>query len=142
TPWSKRAPFLAALTLVATLQPGFVRDQEIPDPGKKLEQLYTKQAVRIPMRDGVHLFTAVYAPKDASQPYPILMVRTPYSVGPYEKDKVRSGLGPNRFLARAGYIFVYQDVRGCYMSEGKFDNMRPHLDQKAGKHDIDESSDT
>jgi putative CocE/NonD family hydrolase len=110
--------------------------------GGFVREHYTKQEVLIPMRDGVRLFTAVYSPKDAGQKYPILMLRTPYSVRPYGKDQFPSSLGPNRLFAKEGYIFVYQDVRGCYRSEGKFVDMRPHLDKKSSKEDVDESSDT
>jgi putative CocE/NonD family hydrolase len=94
------------------------------------------------MRDGIHLFTVVYAPKDTSRQYPILITRTPYSVGPYGPDRVRETLGPNPHFQKEGYIFVYQDVRGCFMSEGTFVDMRPHLDKKTTPQDIDESSDT
>lgn len=96
------------------------------------------------MRDGVHLFTAVYTPVDASpeKTYPILMMRTCYSVGPYGADAFRGSLGPCSELQRDGYIFVYQDVRGCYMSEGTFQDMTPHVAEKKGPQDVDESSDT
>ena len=100
---------------------------------------YTKHEYRIPMRDGVKLFTAVYVPKDTSQRYPMLMQRTPYSVGPYGEDNY-ADLNP--LFWREGYIFVFQDVRGRFMSEGEFDNMRPHIDHKSSNTDIDESSDT
>ncbi len=104
---------------------------------------YTKQVFQIPMRDGVKLYTIVYSPKDKSQKYPLLMNRTPYSIGPYDKGLYRFSLGPNTHFARAGYHFVYQDVRGCYMSEGVFENMRPQLPAgKKGPKDIDESTDT
>ena len=102
---------------------------------------YTKYEYRIPMRDGVHLFTSVYVPKDTSVAYPFLVERTPYSVGPYGEDQYRPALGPSEAFERAGYIFVYQDVRGRYMSEGKFVEMRPHLDEKHSNKDVDESSD-
>jgi hypothetical protein len=102
---------------------------------------YDKREHRIPMRDGMHLFTAVYSPKDLSKIYPIMLLRTPYSLRPYGEDLYRRSLGPSRWLAEDGYIFVYQDVRGCYMSEGVFDNMRPHRPNK-GPEDIDESTDT
>jgi len=95
----------------------------------------------IPMRDGVHLFTQVYAPKRTDERFPILMVRTPYSCRPYGENEYRSSLGPNRELEDDGYIFVYQDVRGTYMSEGTFVNMTPHLDVKESPADIDESTD-
>jgi len=103
---------------------------------------YTKYEYRIPMRDGKRLFTAVYAPKDELQSYPILLSRTPYSVGPYGADQYKNDLGPSPAFGKEGYIFVYQDVRGRWMSEGEFVDMRPHLAQKNGAADIDESSDT
>jgi len=81
---------------------------------------YTKYEYQIPMRDGVKLFTAVYCPKDASVPYPFLMQRTPYSVEPYGADRYRETLGPSEAAAKEGFIFVYQDSRGRYLSEGEF----------------------
>lgn len=102
---------------------------------------YTKHEFYIPMRDGVRLYTSVYVPKDRSQTYPILLNRTPYNVGPYDVDRYREGLGPHPGFAKEGYIFVYQDVRGRWMSEGKFEHMRPHNLAKRG-NDIDESTDT
>jgi len=111
---------------------------------RPVREQYVKREYRIPMRDGVRLSTAVYTPRDASprKRYPILMARTCYSIRPYGDDAYPSALGPNRRLQRDGYIFVYQDVRGCYMSEGKFVNMTPHVANKKGKHDVDESTDT
>jgi putative CocE/NonD family hydrolase len=70
------------------------------------------------------------------------MMRTPYGIHPYEEDKYRFSLGPNRNFIKEGYIFVYQDVRGRYMSEGVYANMRPQLQKKSGPKDIDESTDT
>jgi len=102
---------------------------------------YTKYEYRIPMRDGVHLFTSVYVPKDTSQPYPFLIDRTPYSVAPYGVDSYRTRLGPSPDFDEAGYIFVFQDVRGRFMSEGTFVEMRPHIDVKKSKQDVDDSSD-
>src|ERR1700735_1388848 len=102
---------------------------------------YTKYEYRIPMRDGVHLFTSVYVPKDSAHPYPFLIDRTPYSVGPYGVDLYRRQLGPSPEFDKAGYIFVFQDVRGRYMSGGSFIEMRPHLDDKKSKQDVDDSSD-
>ena len=105
---------------------------------------YEKKEYFIPMRDGVKLFTAVYSPKDKSRKYPILMNRTPYSVRPYGEDSLRRRLGPSEYLREDGYIFVYQDVRGRYMSEGLYDNMRPQIDfeNKKKQKEIDESTDT
>jgi hypothetical protein len=104
---------------------------------------YTKYEYRIPMRDGKRLFTAVYVPKDpAGGPYPFLMDRTPYNVGPYGEDKYPQRLGPSEEFQKAGYIFVYQDVRGRWMSEGDFQEMRPHIDDKKSPQDVDDASDT
>jgi uncharacterized protein len=96
----------------------------------------------IPMRDGVKLYTQIYAPKDISQKYPILLFRTPYSIGYYEPNQYRTTLGPNSAYAEEGFIFVYQDVRGKFKSEGEFVVMRPHVINKKGPQDTDESSDT
>jgi putative CocE/NonD family hydrolase len=103
---------------------------------------YTKFEYHIPMRDGVKLFTAVYVPKDDTQSYPFLLMRTPYSVAPYGADQYPKDLGPSPAFAREGYIFVNQDVRGRCLSEGEFVNMRPHIPSKTGPKDVDESSDT
>jgi putative CocE/NonD family hydrolase len=103
---------------------------------------YTKYEYNITMRDGKRLFTAVYVPKDDSQTYPILLKRTPYSVKPYGADQYPENLGPSLLFGKEGYIFVYQDVRGRWMSEGDFVHMRPHRTTKNGKLDIDESTDT
>ena len=104
---------------------------------------YTKYEFRIPMRDGKHLFTAVYVPKDAAGgPYPFLMDRTPYSVDPYGEDQYPKHLGPSEEFEKSGYIFVYQDVRGRWMSEGEFLEMRPHIDNKKSPRDVDDASDT
>ncbi len=64
--------------------------------------------------------------------YPILMTRTPYSSGPYGEDKFPEKLGPSKEFARERYIFVKTDVRGRFMSEGEFDNMRPIIENKTG----------
>jgi len=103
---------------------------------------YTKYEYRIPMRDGKKLFTSVYVPKDSSQSYPILMDRTPYNVAPYGEDQYKKTLGPSDEFEKAGYIFVYQDVRGRYLSEGEFVEMHPHVDVKKSAKDVDDSSDT
>ncbi|MGA2375761.1 MAG: CocE/NonD family hydrolase [Candidatus Sulfotelmatobacter sp.] len=110
-------------------------------PEYDIKEHYTKYEYRIPMRDGVHLFTSVYVPKDASRTYPFLINRTPYSVAPYGVDLYRTRLGPSPDFDKAGYIFVNQDVRGRYMSEGTFIEMRPHIDNKKSKQDVDDASD-
>ncbi len=106
-----------------------------------VEDNYNKREVVIPMRDGINLHTTIFSPKDTSKKYPILMTRTPYSSRPYGEDKFRSIIGPNEYLMKQGNIFVYQDVRGRWMSEGVYDNMRPFIPNKKGKQ-IDEASDT
>jgi uncharacterized protein len=103
---------------------------------------YTKYEYRIAMRDGAKLFTSVYMPKDARKPYPMIMVRTPYSVSPYGVDQYKTSLGPSEKFDREGFIFVFQDVRGRYMSEGEYVHVRPHIAYKNGPRDVDESSDT
>ncbi|MBB6270247.1 hypothetical protein HDF26_000674 [Pedobacter cryoconitis] len=103
---------------------------------------YTKIERLIPMRDGVRLFTSIYIPKDKAEKYPFIINRTPYSVAPYGAEKYRTNLGPSSLFIREGYIFVYQDVRGKWMSEGNFVDTRPFNPQKKGKNQIDESSDT
>ena len=103
---------------------------------------YTKIERSIPMRDGVKLFTSIYIPKDQTKKYPFLINRTPYTVAPYGADKFKTSLGNFPAMMREGFIFVYQDVRGRWMSEGTFDDIRPQIANKKSKKDIDESSDT
>ena len=107
-----------------------------------LRDNYIKKEMRIPMRDGIGLFTAVYMPRDSSIKYPLLMVRTPYSIAPYGVDQYPYRLGPNAGLMREKFIFVYQDVRGRYMSEGSFEEMTPHINASQKSKETDESSDT
>ncbi len=133
---------LFAITFAFTsfAQPGPLTGQqrELADYIKKN---YTKSEVMIPMRDGVKLFACIYEPKDKKQKYPIMFDRTPYSVGPYGLNNYKTSLGPDELFAREGYIFVYQDVRGRYMSEGVYEDVRPYIPNKKGNQ-IDETSDT
>ncbi len=116
---------------------------QLPD-STYIKQNYEKLEVHIPMRDGIQLFTSIYLPKDKAKTYPILMQRTCYSVSPYGATKYRRTLGPSKHLMKDGYIFVYQDVRGRWMSEGEFDNMRPNIpgNDRKNKTAVDEASDT
>ncbi len=107
-----------------------------------IKKHYNKQEVTITMRDSIKLFTTIYSPKDKSKTYPILMMRTPYSCAPYGENEFRKNIGPNRILMQEGNIMVYQDVRGRWMSEGTYDNMRAYIPNKKTNKDIDESSDT
>lgn len=102
---------------------------------------YQKQEHLVPMRDGVQLFTAVYLPRDTTRKYPLLIKRTPYSVAPYGVEKYPGSLGPSDHFAKAGYIFVNQDVRGRFMSEGEFQQVTPHQPEKRLATDVDESTD-
>ena len=102
---------------------------------------FTKREVYIPMRDGIRLFTAIYTPKNTDAKYPILLKRTPYTVAPYGENKMPNSF-QNMTLARGGYIFVFQDVRGKWMSEGDFVDVRPIVAERKSKSDIDESTDT
>ncbi len=111
------------------------QDRKAPDPDY-VKNNYDKQEACIPMRDGKKLYTAIYTPKDKDHSYPFLMERTPYSSGPYGDTLYKRSLGPNSRLMRGKYIFVYQDVRGRYMSEGNFEEMTPAASQ------INESTDT
>lgn len=105
------------------------------------EEHYTKSEFRVPMRDGVRLHTAVYAPKDDAEAAPILLLRTPYSVRPYGTDAYPDPGHSASDFAREGFILVYQDVRGRNGSDGEFVHVRPHRPRKQGPADIDESTD-
>jgi uncharacterized protein len=110
--------------------------------GDDVKANYTKQEYQVAMRDGAKLFTSVYIPKDTSQKYPIMLNRTPYSVSPYGANEYKQQIGPTPLFQKEKYIFVYQDVRGRYMSEGTFVDVRPIIANKKSTADIDEASDT
>ena len=93
------------------------------------------------MRDGIQLYTVIYVPKEMNEKYPFLLERTPYSCGPYGDTSYSKSIGPNPKLMKEKYIFVCQDVRGRYMSEGINLEMTPHIKNKTKKQ-VDESSDT
>ena len=103
---------------------------------------YTKTEVDIVMRDGIKLHTTIYAPKDQTQSYPIIIQRTPYSSRPYGENNYRTSIAPNVNMMKEGYIVVYQDVRGRWMSEGTYENMRAYIPNKQDSTQVDESSDT
>lgn len=130
--------FLSHIFLIVAL---FVAGQG-NDDAAYIRNNYAKMEATIAMRDGVKLYTAIYSPKDTSVTYPILMERTPYSCSPYGENNLPKYLGPNSDLMRGKYIFVYQDVRGRYKSDGDFKEMTPAIDDKKSNTDIDESSDT
>ena len=107
-----------------------------------IREHYVKYDFDVAMRDGVHLFTSVYVPQHMQGTLPILLIRTPYSIRPYGEDEYPNNLGPSDLFAREGYIFAYQDVRGRFHSEGKFEEVRPYKVKKNGPQDTDESTDT
>ena len=102
---------LAGFTLSVDQADGF-QFQQVPI--NSVQQAYVKQSVQIPMRDGTKLFTTIYAPRDTSKPYPIMLNRTPYSVRPYDAQ-YPGRIGPSKYMENEGYIFVKQDVRGRWM---------------------------
>lgn len=106
-----------------------------------IKENYTKIERMLRMRDGVQLFTAIYIPKDSSEPHPIIITRTPYSCAPYGEDNFTYGFGNPAFVQEK-YIVVYQDVRGRHMSQGRFMEMTPNIPDKRSNSEVDESSDT
>ena len=143
--WRRLAVFLMVGAFLA-LAVGQASEKKKPEDelAEWIRASYTKYEYRVPMRDGVKLFTSVYVPKDASEQktYPILFDRTPYTVAPYGVEQYKTALGPSDLLARSKYIFVYQDVRGKFLSEGVFEDMRPYVVEKKSAQDVDEASDT
>ena len=122
----------------------FSRKPVAPEPGSlaDIKQKYDKKEVYITMRDGIRLFTSIYTPKNTSVKHPILLNRTPYNI---------EGGGPENYNYRLqaysrytldNYIMVFQDVRGKYMSEGTFEDIRPVNPDRKSNKDIDESTDT
>ncbi len=105
---------------------------------------YTKKEITISMRDGVKLFTVLYVPKNNTEKHPILMTRTPYSCAPYGESNYSTRYYHNQYkeYLKEGYIIVVQDVRGRWMSEGTFVDIRPYIENKKAKTDIDEAGDT
>src|SRR5262245_27561956 len=134
--------YFAILTILFLISRPLAPAQNPAQNSDAVKERYTKSEFLIPMRDGVRLFSVVYTPKDASQPYPFLLTRTPYSVAPYGVDNYRASLGPSEHFEKEGFIFVYQDARGRYMSEGEFQQVRPYHPNKRGPKEIDESTDT
>ena len=135
----------AALALLASpvLAP-VLAQRPAPDAAAiaEVRARYSKRELYLTMRDGTRLYTNIYAPRDTTRSYPVLLMRTPYSIAPYGADAFPGVLGPWKAFQDDGYIFVNQDVRGRYMSEGYFQFMTPHLDTKRGPKDVDESTDT
>ena len=129
-------------SLIAFFTVFSVYGQHINTDSLYMRENYEKSEHLIMMRDGIKLFTVIYVPKDQSKKYPVLLNRTCYNASGYSDFKTNGQ--PSDYLVKDTYILVYQDVRGRYMSEGTFDNMRPNIpgNNPKNKTDIDESSDT
>lgn len=111
--------------------------------GLNVMEQYTKREVMIPMRDGTRLYTAIYEPKDRGTRHPILLSRTPYGCRPYGHDMANLASPALAHYAQEGYIFVFQDVRGTYRSEGRYENIRPVVLAHGQKsNDVTDSYDT
>lgn len=121
------------LLMLLSLLPAPVPAQSAP-----ADTVFTRREVMIPMRDGTKLFTVILFPTRAAGPLPFLMSRTPYGVAEITGDRVAAG--NYRDLVRDGYIFVFQDIRGMYRSEGRFLMNRPP--RATGSTASDESTDT
>ena len=138
----KKTLHFALIWVLIYLTVQSVSSQTNPHDSVFIQEQYTKHEYRIPMRDGVKLFTRVFIPKDTSELHPILLTRTPYSVAPYgEENYPKFLLNLTKQYLRRNYILVAQDVRGRFMSEGIFVNVRPYIPKKKTNSDIDESSD-
>jgi uncharacterized protein len=111
---------------------------DIPD----IQKNYDKKEVYITMRDGIRLFTSYYLPKDTSKTHPMLVYRTPYNSEPGGPDNFNYLIVTFCRYLQENYIIVFQDVRGRYMSEGEFEDIRPFIPEKKSNKDIDEASDT
>jgi putative CocE/NonD family hydrolase len=113
-----------------------------PNSQEALKEKYNKQEVYITMRDGIRLFTSIYTPKNESVKHPILFDRTPYDIEPGGPENFSFFLQLYSRYTDREYILVFQDVRGRYMSEGEFVDIRPIIPDKKSNKDIDESTDT
>ena len=127
---------LAVLALIAVAAGAQEQKAPLPD----LPKMFEKREVMISARDGVKLHTEIYTPRDAREPLPIIMMRTPYGISAGGNGHSRM-LYENADMFADGYIFVFQDIRGRNLSEGKFEMNRPLHDPKVAKG-TDESTDT
>src|SRR4051812_18755514 len=136
---------LAVLCLITSLQAQ--RSPAGANPARAVNKVdsayvrnnYKKMEIMVPMRDGAKLFTSIYMPKDSTKSYPIMMSRSPYGSAPYGAE-YKTAIGPSALFMREGFIFVYQDARGRFLSEGDFTATRPHIANKKSNKDVDESS--
>jgi uncharacterized protein len=109
---------------------------------RNIQTKYNKKEVYITMRDGIKLFTSYYVPKDPTKTYPMLFFRTPYNIEANGEKRFNYFMSAYYRFVKENYIMVFQDVRGCYMSEGEFQDIRPFIPNKQSNKDTDEASDT
>ncbi|GMN05892.1 CocE/NonD family hydrolase [Croceitalea sp. MTPC5] len=139
---SKSAILCLLSTIVVSCTKTVKKTETVEVIDTYVQDNYSKKEVDIEMRDGTTLHTTIYTPKDTSKEYPILMQRTPYSSRPYGEGNFRKQIGPNINLMKEGNIIVYQDVRGRWLSEGHYENMRAYIPNKTDSTQVDESTDT
>lgn len=109
---------------------------------EELKKKYSKKEVYIEMRDGIKLFTSIYTPRNSNGPHPILLNRTPYNIEPGGPDHYSFFIQNYSRYTEKDYIMVSQDVRGRYMSEGTFEDIRPVIPVRKSSKDTDETTDT
>ena len=128
------------LLAIFILSTQILRGQNAASDSAFVRDNYSKREVLVKMRDGISLFTSIYTPKDKSKKYPILLKRTPYTIAPYG-DSAFVQAFQNHVLMRELNIFAFQDVRGKWLSEGNFVDIRPVISDRKTNQDIDESTD-
>src|SRR5664279_1919371 len=131
-------PFIPAILIIFLALSSSAYSQSL----EALKQRYDKQEVYITMRDGIKLFTSIYTPRNNPTTHQILLNRTPYDIEPGAKESYNFFMQLYSRYTDDDYIMVYQDVRGKYMSEGEFEDIRPIIAEKKSNKDIDESTDT
>ncbi len=137
----KKSLLFIAFALLLCCGGGLCRASVAGPTDEWLKENYTKREVSIPMRDGVRLHTSVYEPAD-SLPHPVIMLRTPYGVRPYGAEFAGSLKSWMRMFALNHYIIVFQSVRGTYLSEGTYENIRPLKAFGSEWKQADEATDT
>ena len=122
--------FICIFFWVLCINTSFAQVATLADKYKRIDTTIT-------MRDGIKLFTVIYVPKITKEKLPFLMLRTPYGVKGYPSPEKQEYI---KDMAEDGYIFVFQDIRGRYLSEGNFEMQRFNRDKSKAKS-IDEASD-
>jgi putative CocE/NonD family hydrolase len=140
-----RISFIAVAAIATILFPLTARHSSThaQQSSREYTAVFDKIEAMIPVRDGIKLHTEIYIPKNASTPLPILFERTPYGISsPNSSGGYTSMLGRYNEMISEGYIFVFQDIRGRYASQGKFVMLHPVHDPATDPKGIDEATDT